>query len=46
MDSHCPECGSQDETELNANDVLMSAESQTETERNRLVKMLKLHDDL
>ena len=45
-DSHCPECGSRDGTDLNANEVLMSAESQTEKERNRLIKMLKSHDDL
>jgi len=45
-DSHCPECGSQDETSLNSVEVLMSAESQTKKERNRLVKMLELHDDL
>lgn len=44
-DSHCPECGSQDEITLNANDVIMSAESQTEKERNILIKMLESHDD-
>ena len=44
-DSNCPECGSQNETELNANEVLMNAETQTEKEWFRLVKMLELHDD-
>ena len=44
-DSHCPECGSQDEIELNANEVIMSAESQTVEEQKRLKQMLQLHDD-
>ena len=45
MDSACPNCGSLDEEVLNANDVIMSAESQNTKEQKRLKQMLQLHDD-
>ena len=52
-DSHCPECGSQDETELNASEVQQKANQLLiirDYNKNligkRLLKMLELHDDL
>lgn len=51
-DSHCTNCGSQDETELNANEVKQIAEqlliirdaNKNQIGRN-LIIMLKSHDD-
>ena len=52
-DSHCPECGSQDETELNAKEVHQIANQlliircfNKNKIGRRLIKMLELHDDL
>lgn len=44
-DSHCPNCGSQDETELNAKEVKEIA-LQMIAEGNAAIAMLKVHDDL
>lgn len=51
-DSHCPNCGSQDETELNANEVKQIADQLLIIRDylknqigHRLIKMLKRHDD-
>jgi len=51
-DSHCPNCGSQDETELNANEVKFIAEGLLiirDYNKNKigrkLIEMLKSHDD-
>lgn len=52
-DSHCPKCGSQDETELNAKEVniianlLMIVRDFTKNVEGRKIrKMLASHDDL
>jgi RNA polymerase subunit RPABC4/transcription elongation factor Spt4 len=52
-DSHCPECGSQDETELNAeevnkiaNQLLIIRDFNKNKTGKELLKMLKSHDDL
>lgn len=53
MDSHCPECGSQEEQELNASEVQQHAELLLSVrdyfknmEGNRLLRMLQSHGDL
>lgn len=52
-DSHCSECGSQNETELNAKEVMQKANILLiirDFEKNKigksLIEMLKKHDDL
>lgn len=52
-DTHCPECGSQEETELNAKEVKQKANQLLiirDFNKNkigkRLLNMLELHDDL
>lgn len=43
-DSHCPNCGSQNENELNAKEVKELAERMI-VEANSAIAMLKVHDD-
>lgn len=52
-DSHCPECGNQDETEINAKEVnrvanlcLIPRDFKLNEIGKNLLKMLESHDDL
>ena len=45
MESHCPECGSQDFEEINAKEVREHYKMVGELEKSRMEKMLELHDD-
>ena len=51
-DSHCPNCGSQDETDINANEVKLIAgqlliirDFNKNQIGHKLIEMLKTHDD-
>ena len=45
METHCPECGSQDFEEINANEIREHYKNVTGEECDRMEKMLKLHGD-
>ena len=45
MDSHCPNCGSQDEETLNAEQVRIHYKGIGDPERSRMEEMLKSHGD-
>ena len=45
METHCPECGEQDFEEIDAHEVVMTAETAVDNEQKRLLEMLKLHGD-
>lgn len=42
----CPECGSDEIDDINANEVLQTARVMSGSEKRRLVDMLESHDDL
>lgn len=45
METHCPECGSKDFEEINANEVREHYKNLKGKERERMEKMLELHGD-